>query len=72
MTGITDTLLDQFARVRASGKVNMLDRSGVQVVANEQEGYDLVEWISCNGRKHYGELLVAYAERELARQQPRS
>lgn len=68
MTEITDTILDQFAKVRASGKVNMLDRRGVQVVANEQEGYDLVEWISSNGRKHYGELLVAYSERELARQ----
>lgn len=42
---IPRAILLQLQQVRDDGRTNMLDRNGVQWVANDLDCYDLVEWI---------------------------
>lgn len=57
-----DLLLDQFEDVRQTGKVNMLDFCGVQVVAHQRGHHDLVAWIEQAGVDNYADLLSKYEE----------
>jgi len=38
----------QLEAIRQSGEINMLDRNGVQFIANREEYYELVVWIEDN------------------------
>ena len=42
---ITDTILEQLGQVREDGRTNMLDRKGVQVIADDIECHELVVWL---------------------------
>lgn len=53
---ITLGLIEDINEIRLSGEVNMLDRDGVQMIANDMEYYDLVVWIQ-NNQDHYMTLL---------------
>lgn len=48
MDTITPGLIEDINEIRLSGEVNMLDRDGVQVIANDMEYFDLVVWIQDN------------------------
>ncbi len=49
-------VIDQAEQVRQAGAVNMMDRRGVQVEANQSEFYALVLWIEDNP-SNYSDLL---------------
>jgi hypothetical protein len=51
---IPTTVFEQLEAIRQSGEINMLDRNGVQVIANNLDFFELVCWIEDN-RKDYAE-----------------
>ncbi len=55
---ITPSLIEDITEVRNGGEVNMMDRKGVQTVANDMEFFDLVVWIEDN-KQDYMKLLKA-------------
>ena len=65
---ITDEILAQLEEVRASGAVNMLDRSGVQVAADDLGHHELVMFIEdCREERGlYMEALEAMGARRQA------
>ena len=58
---ITQKAYDGIMAVRASGRVNMLDRKGVQRVANDLEEYAAVVWIE-DHKSEYAHLIFEGAE----------
>src|SRR5437016_3489129 len=58
---VSQKVLDQLELVRQGGRTNMLDRNMVQVIANEQEFYDLVCWIA-DHEKQYGKMIFRHED----------
>jgi hypothetical protein len=54
---LTDTLINQILEIRASGKFNMFDATGVQREANELGFYELVIFIEEN-RAAYSRFIL--------------
>ncbi len=52
-----DKLKQDLEKIRQDGQANMLDRNGVQRVANEKEMYQLVTFIEDSSSKEYVDLL---------------
>ena len=42
---MNEKIKEQILAVRATGRINMFDANGVQVIANEMQFYDLVVFI---------------------------
>lgn len=60
----TETLVEQFAIVRETGAVNMLDKFGVQNVAEQAQCDELVEFLSaCDNAEYMAVLERMGAER---------
>ena len=57
---LTDELFEQYEQVRKNGAVNMMDRKGVQVVADSLGLFALVDF--CDDRYGYSAILTGYAE----------
>lgn len=53
-------VIDQFTEVRDTGRVNMMDRDGVQRVASEMDLSELVVFIEEAEQKEYMELLSSF------------
>lgn len=55
---MTSNVRDQILKVRDTGRTNMLDINGVQVVANDLDLFDLVVWLEDrNNRKEYSRFI---------------
>jgi hypothetical protein len=57
-----EQLFEELEQVRSTGAVNMLDKHGVQRVADELELSTLVVFLEDADRKAYGALLKAFGE----------
>ncbi len=55
---IPTEVIEQAEKVRKSSVVNMMDRNGVQVAANDQGSYALVTWMADNPSFHDYSLLL--------------
>jgi hypothetical protein len=53
MVKVSERVLADLDQIRTSGEINMMDRNGVQMIANEESMYELVIWIQENP-KLYG------------------
>ena len=53
-------IYDQMEEVRRTGAVNMMDKNGVQSVANELGYRDLVLWLEEATSKEYVEVLQTF------------
>ena len=57
-----DKLVEQILAVRASGKTNMFDINGVQVIANEMEFYELVIFLEEHRAEYVRFILTGDSE----------
>jgi len=57
LEGNKEQILEGLKKVRESGEVNMLNRKGVQRVANDLGFYDLVVFIEDYDARDYMEML---------------
>jgi len=57
---IQPEIFEQLERVRASGRVNMMDRPNVQAIAQCLDCYDLVAFINEHPRKAWPQVLAEF------------
>jgi hypothetical protein len=57
-----EEVMSQMKEVRDSGRVNMMDASGVQQVAYDRDFYALVTQLGSRPSKNYTDLLQAFNE----------
>jgi len=60
---VEQDILDALEDVRDSGKINMMDKDGVQYIANGMEHHHLVTWIEEADMQEYTTALEQMGQR---------